>query len=292
MNLHSLFIAALVAAALAACGGGQKLDDLAARVSVLESDRVRIDELEAQTEALRARADALEQQVAGVAALAAELAAVKTSLAEIERALTGSSAIGLPPVETSEVRPPEPADLSGYVRDLVGAGPLVATIATSMGTLHCELYEHRAPMAVGNFVGLARGLKAWRDPKTLESKQTRFYDGLIFHRVIPEFMIQGGDPAGMGTGGPGYRFANEINPGLRHDRPGILSMANSGPGTNGSQFFITEKATPWLDGKHTVFGHCAEVKVLKKLARVPRNARDRPDKDIVIEKLSIARAEK
>jgi peptidyl-prolyl cis-trans isomerase B (cyclophilin B) len=119
---------------------------------------------------------------------------------------------------------------------------LDATITTSRGPIHLQLFDDRAPLTVANFVNLA---------------QRGYYDGLAFHRVIPDFMIQGGCPHGSGTGGPGYKFEDEIVPGLRHDRPGILSMANAGPGTNGSQFFITHVATPWLDGKHTVFGAVA-----------------------------------
>ncbi len=119
---------------------------------------------------------------------------------------------------------------------------LDATITTSRGPIHLKLFDDRAPLTVANFVNLA---------------QRGYYDGLTFHRVIPDFMIQGGCPHGSGTGGPGYKFEDEIVPGLRHDRPGILSMANAGPGTNGSQFFITHVPTPWLDGKHTVFGAVA-----------------------------------
>ena len=131
---------------------------------------------------------------------------------------------------------------------------LYVEMKTNKGTILLKLYYKRTPNTVANFVGLAEGSKAWRDPITGESKKSKFYDGLSFHRVIADFMIQGGDPLGTGKGGPGFRFADEFHPDLRHDKAGVLSMANAGPNTNGSQFFITHKATPWLDDKHSVFG--------------------------------------
>ena len=133
-----------------------------------------------------------------------------------------------------------------------------AKMETNRGTILLRLYYKRVPYTVANFVGLAEGNREWKDPKTGENKKNTFYDGLKFHRVIKDFMIQGGDPLGSGRGGPGYKFADEFNPNLIHDRPGILSMANSGPNTNGSQFFITHVPTPWLDGKHSVFGEVVE----------------------------------
>jgi peptidyl-prolyl cis-trans isomerase A (cyclophilin A) len=187
------------------------------------------------------------------------------------------------PVGEGEVAPPTAADLETYTKDLEGDGPLTATFETSKGTIHCELFADKAPMTVANFIGLARGLKPFMNPKTNQVEKRPFYDGLVFHRVIPNFMIQGGDPLGVGSGGPGYRFADEVNNGLKHDKPGILSMANAGPGTNGSQFFITEVPTPHLDNRHTILGECKEVDVVKTIAREGR------DEKVVMTKLAISR---
>ena len=129
-----------------------------------------------------------------------------------------------------------------------------AVFDTSLGTIVVRLLEKEAPTTVANFIGLAEGTVEFRDARTGKKEKRPFYDGLTFHRVIPDFMIQGGCPLGTGTGDPGYKFADEFHPSLKHDKPGVLSMANAGPATNGSQFFITHVATPWLDGKHTVFG--------------------------------------
>ena len=135
---------------------------------------------------------------------------------------------------------------------------LFAHFETSLGNFKVELFEDRAPKTVANFAGLAEGSKEWTDPRTGEKQKKPYYDGIVFHRVIEGFVIQGGDPLGEGHGGPGYQFEDEFHPELRHDRAGILSMANAGPNTNGSQFFITHVATPWLDGKHSVFGRVIE----------------------------------
>ena len=165
-----------------------------------------------------------------------------------------------------------------------------ATFKTSMGDIVVELFEDKAPQTVANFIGLASGTKEWTDPKTGEKVKRPLYNGTIFHRVIPGFMIQGGDPLGNGTGGPGYRFEDEFHPELKHNKSGILSMANAGPNTNGSQFFITHKATPWLDGKHTVFGEVIKGQdVLDAIAKVGRDSRDRPTKEIVLQQVIISR---
>lgn len=179
------------------------------------------------------------------------------------------------------------------VKGLKGKGPLQAKIDIETsglkGTIICELFESQAPKTVANFVGLARGLRAWLDPKTGTWVKRPLYDGSVFHRVIPEFMIQGGDPKGNGTGDPGYSFGDEFKDELRLDKGGVLAMANRGPNTNGSQFFITEKETPWLNGRHTVFGQCDNVMLVKKLARVPVGPGNRPTSDVVLKKVTILR---
>jgi peptidyl-prolyl cis-trans isomerase A (cyclophilin A) len=160
-----------------------------------------------------------------------------------------------------------------------------------MGNILVRLEEERAPNTVKNFVGLATGTQEWAHPRSGEVQRgVPYYDGTIFHRVIPDFMIQGGDPLGQGTGGPGYRFADEFHPQLRHASPGVLSMANSGPGTNGSQFFITEVATPHLDNRHSVFGQVVSgVDVVRAIARVPKGPSDRPSKNVTIERVEVFR---
>jgi peptidyl-prolyl cis-trans isomerase A (cyclophilin A) len=167
---------------------------------------------------------------------------------------------------------------------------LTATLETSQGRVILRLFPDHAPKTVRNFVELAEGGKQWRHPATGQTSSNKLYDGTIFHRVIPNFMIQGGDPLGTGTGGPGYQFADEIHPDLQFSRPYVLAMANAGPGTNGSQFFITTGPTPWLNGKHTIFGEVIEgADVVDKMSHVKTGSQDRPVEDIVIESVTIDR---
>ena len=165
-----------------------------------------------------------------------------------------------------------------------------ADFNTSEGNFTIRLFDKEAPNTVANFVGLAEGTREWTDPRTNQKSTQPFYDGIIFHRVIDGFMIQGGDPLGQGIGGPGYKFADEFHPSLRHNRPGILSMANAGPNTNGSQFFITLVPTPHLDNRHSVFGEVTEgMDVVQKIGKTRTGPRDRPVKDIVIQSVKIRR---
>ena len=165
-----------------------------------------------------------------------------------------------------------------------------AIFETNMGSITFRLFKDEAPQTVSNFIGLAEGTKEWLDPKTKEKVKKPFYDGLIFHRIIPDFMIQGGDPEGTGAGGPGFTFEDEFSPKLKHNKPGRLSMANRGPNTNGSQFFITLAPTPWLDNHHTIFGEVVEGKdVIEKIAKVPKGSNDRPLKEVVMKKVRIVK---
>jgi len=166
-----------------------------------------------------------------------------------------------------------------------------ATFDTSEGTIVCRLFEAEAPITVKNFVELAEGSREWTHPHTRAKSKTPLYNGTIFHRVIPDFMVQGGDPAGTGMGGPGYQFQDETK-GSPHkfDKPGKLAMANSGPGTNGSQFFITVAATPWLTGNHTIFGEVIEGQdIADKITKLPRNRQDKPNNDVVLKSVTIER---
>jgi peptidyl-prolyl cis-trans isomerase A (cyclophilin A) len=194
---------------------------------------------------------------------------------------------GTPPATQAAPLPDSPD--AGVKPALQPTGP-TAVFDTSMGRLTCKLYAKEAPQTVANFIGLAEGTRDWTDPVTHEKVHGRsLYNGTAFHRVIPGFMIQGGDPMGTGEGDPGYMFGDEFNPDLNFDVPGRLAMANSGPDTNGSQFFITEVPTPHLNQKHTIFGQCDDPSILivKSIARVETDAQDKPTTPVVLNKLTI-----
>ncbi|MCW2610241.1 MAG: peptidyl-prolyl cis-trans isomerase [Actinomycetota bacterium] len=172
------------------------------------------------------------------------------------------------------------------------AEQLYATLNTSEGPITVQLFPDHAPKTVKNFVELAEGTREWTDPRTGTTETKKLYDGTVFHRVIPNFMIQGGDPLGTGTGGPGYQFGDEIHPDLSFDRPYLLAMANAGPGTNGSQFFITVAPTAWLTGKHTIFGEVADQAgrdVVDRIAATQTGRGDRPSTDQTIQSVAVER---
>jgi peptidyl-prolyl cis-trans isomerase A (cyclophilin A) len=169
---------------------------------------------------------------------------------------------------------------------------LYAEFDTTKGKIVCRLFEDKAPLTVKNFVGLAKGTKEWTDPKTQQKVKRPYFDGLKFHRVIPDFMIQGGDPLGTGTGGPGYQFEDEFDASLRFDKKGKLAMANAGPNTNGSQFFLTVAPTPHLTGKHTIFGEVVEGQdVADAISQAPTGPGDQPTPPIAMKAVKIIRAE-
>ena len=179
-----------------------------------------------------------------------------------------------------------------YERILWPANPeFMPPLDTNQGTVVCRLFEQDAPITVNNFIELAQGSREWDDPRTKKKSTAPLYHGTIFHRVIPDFMIQGGDPTGTGMGGPGYRFQDETK-GSPHsfDKAGKLAMANSGPGTNGSQFFVTVAPTPWLTGNHTIFGEVIEGQdVVDKISKLPRGRQDKPNNDVVLNSVTIER---
>ncbi len=172
------------------------------------------------------------------------------------------------------------------------AEQLIATLKTNHGDIVITLFPNHAPKTVANFVELAEGTREWTDPRDGRKKSVPLYDGTVFHRVISDFMLQGGDPLGTGTGGPGYKFADEFHPDLAFNKPFLLAMANAGPGTNGSQFFITVVPTTWLTRKHTIFGEVADQAsrdLVEKLSKVATVRDDRPEEDLVIESVEITR---
>ncbi len=174
------------------------------------------------------------------------------------------------------------------------ANQLTATLHTTAGDIVVQLFPDHAPVTVQNFVGLAEGSKEWRNPANGQKSNEPLYNGTVFHRVIEGFMIQGGDPLGSGRGGPGYEFKDEFHPDLRFDRPYLLAMANAGPGTNGSQFFLTVGPTPHLNRRHTIFGEVADAEsraVVDQIAKTPTDRQDRPREDVTITSIEISRGE-
>jgi peptidyl-prolyl cis-trans isomerase A (cyclophilin A) len=221
---------------------------------------------------------------------------MKLSLAFLIPALAAAFAAAAPPsalaqqaAKPAEELPDAPAATAAALTR--PNGPTVV-MDTSMGRITCQFFQQQAPKAVANFIALAEGTREWTDPVTNKKQQNKpFYDGTSFHRVIPGFMIQGGDPTGTGMGGPGYAFDDEFDPNLNFDHPGRLAMANSGPNTNASQFFITEQAQESLNQHYTLFGQCdeASVAVVKAIARVQRDSNDKPLTPVVLKKVTIVR---
>jgi len=222
--------------------------------------------------------------------------AIATTTLGLLLGLAGPAGADEAPAKAADAKAPAsleaPFSIEQATEGLEGEGRLMVRFETTHGTIEAELYDKRTPRTVANFVGLARGVRPFRDAKTGKVVKRPFYDGLTFHRVIPSFMIQGGCPEGTGRGGPGYKFADELYPTLKHDSAGVLSMANSGPGTNGSQFFITDVPTPHLDGRHTVFGRVTSgLEVVRKIARVSRDpASNAPRTPVVMKTVTIFRA--
>jgi peptidyl-prolyl cis-trans isomerase A (cyclophilin A) len=207
------------------------------------------------------------------------------------------------PVKTAAPAPPSGGSKGGdpmngsfsladATKDLPGKGPIVAKIDTSKGVLQCKLFDDKAPVTVANFIGLATGKRAWKDPNSGQWVNKPAYDGTGFHRIIKGFMIQGGDPKGNGSGEPGYVIKDELWEGAKHDRAGLLCMANRGPNTNGAQFFITDQAAAHLDTSYTIFGECAPVEVVHDIANVPTGMGDKPQTPVTIKSVTISRDEK
>ncbi len=195
-----------------------------------------------------------------------------------------------PAAQAPAAAPPAEAGSGEWTRKVQAGQDVYATLETNQGPIVVRLFSKDAPKTVANFVGLATGEKAWTDPKTGQRVEGKpLYDGVIFHRVIPNFMIQGGDPTGTGRGDPGYRFEDEFQSGRTFDKPGLLAMANAGPGTNGSQFFITTSTPNYLNNRHTIFGEVVSgYDVVEKISNVPRDPRDKPLEPVVIQKIAMS----
>jgi peptidyl-prolyl cis-trans isomerase A (cyclophilin A) len=219
---------------------------------------------------------------------------MRLHIARFLPALAAAFALAVAMAAAQDTKPQEPvpdAPQATAAAMIQPNGPTVV-MDTSMGRIVCQFYQKQAPVAVANFIGLAEGTKDWTDPATKKKMHNkRYFDGTTFHRVIPEFMIQGGDPTGTGMGDPGFSFDDEFDPNLNFDRPGRLALANSGPNTNGSQFFITEQAYDSLNQHYTLFGQCddSSVLVVKTIARVQRDSNDKPIEPVVLKKVTIVK---
>ena len=224
------------------------------------------------------------------AVFAAALLAAGSAFAQQSTPTTNGQTQNPATTQTTPSTHPALPDAPG-AQEPSGPQPTGATVLfdTSMGQMSCQLFDKQAPEAVANFTGLATGTREFTDPATKQKTKRPYYDGTTFHRVIPGFMIQGGDPLGTGTGDPGYLFNDEFDPALNFDVPGRLAMANSGPNTNGSQFFITEVPTPFLDQKYTIFGQCDDhtVSIVKAIARVNRDGNDKPLEAVTLKKVTV-----
>ncbi len=192
-------------------------------------------------------------------------------------------------VTPDDTAPTEERLLKGYMAEFGAGDALIATIATTAGDVECELYWRKTPRAVAAFVGLAVGKRVWKDPESDEDVKRPYFDGTAFFRVVSNFVIQGGDPTDSGRGGPGFTFDDEILPELRFDRPGVLALANNGPDTNSGQFFITLRAAPHLDDRHTIFGSCTPADVIRTISQTPVNASGVPDSPERIKKITFLR---
>lgn len=215
---------------------------------------------------------------------------LRTKLFASTLAIAVASATAFAQDNPKPVEPPLPDAPQATAAAMIRPNGPTVVMDTSMGRISCQFFEKQSPKTVANFIALTKGTKDWTDPQTSKKMHNKpLYDGTVFHRVIPEFMIQGGDPTGTGSGDPGFTFEDEFNPDLNFDVPGRLAMANSGPGTNGSQFFITEVPTEHLNQHHTIFGQCDEpsINVVKTIARVERDPNDKPVTPVVLKKVTI-----
>jgi len=287
-------LAWLLAVMLEAEGDTDRRASIVDKGLKLDPDHAPLRRLRAELALLRGETDGVEEDLswlrrAGDTSLDARLMDVRFGQGRIDDYLRLAAAQGAPmgPVpDLSEDEAPL-ATLRAALGLTAPTQTLRATLVTSEGEIRCDLLVDETPVTVAHFVGLAQGSQDWTDPRTGQPGEGPLYADVPFHRVIPEFMIQTGDPLGTGSGSPGYRFHDEIATGRRFDRPGLLAMANAGPDTNGSQFFVTEVAAEHLSGKHTIFGTCVDVEVVQRIARVPRDSRDKPVSPVVLQRVDI-----